>query len=61
MTKTVTGAMVGKPDLETEIETLFCRNKKSFRVVRRGAEEQWAEAQPPLAAADRRPCRDFFH
>lgn len=52
---------VEKSDLEMEIETPICRNKKPYRIVRRGAEEQWAEAQPLLAAADRRPCRDFFH
>lgn len=53
--------MAEKPDLEMEIETLFCRNKTTYRIVRRGAEEQWAEPLPPLAAADCRPCRDFFH
>lgn len=66
--KAVTEVTAAKPDLETEIGTRFYRNlkkerrkKKPNRIVRRAAEEQWAETLPPLAAADRRPCRDFFH
>lgn len=46
------------------METLpFRREKKqveSCRMVKTRA-QQWAEAQAPLAAADHRPCRDFFH
>lgn len=45
---------------ETEAKPDLAMEKKN-RTARRAAEEQWAEAQPPLATADLRPCRDSFH
>lgn len=46
--------------LKLVMETLLFRGGGSCRIVKTGA-EQWAEAAAPLAAADHRPCRDFFH
>lgn len=51
-TKEVTGEMAEEPDSEIKIETQFCENntqntkkkKKTLRMVRRRAEEQWAKS-----------------